>query len=441
VSRGHASRLVGLVAGNLRRNLRGLFASAFGVALGVGCLVFFLALGRGLDGAVAKLFPASARELEVVLPALPLSDLFGAGRKLDDATVAQLAAIPGVDRVFPKMQLRFPMVTRYSGLFFGKELHMALEIVGVGVPPELIGADAHLPFVDPGPGSGPAPAVAAESSAPIPIVANGRVLELYNKIFAPNRNLPRVSQQMISGFTFPVELGRSWVAAKNMPLTIPTSFQVAGFSDQAMLAGVSVPLETARRLNRFFGQEAEAYSSVLVRARSPDAVPQVAARIKELGLELDESDRTRALQIGAAVRIGALALSLLSGLVVLLSAVNIAQAFHAQVRERRKELGILRAVGATQRAVQRIVLAEAGATGLLGGAAGVLAAALLGALVDHLLRTRLPDFPFKPDRLVALEPWMAFAGLAVGLCAALGGAWLPAREAARVDPARALSGE
>ena len=47
---------------------------------------------------------------------------------------------------------------------------------------------------------------------------------------------------MVAGFTFPVELGRSWVAAKNMPNPQATSLQIAGFSDQAMLAGISVPL-------------------------------------------------------------------------------------------------------------------------------------------------------------------------------------------------------
>ena len=424
-------QLVRLVRGNLRRNLRALAGSAFGVALGVGCLVFFLALGQGLGGAVERVFPSGARELEVVLPSVELGALFGSARTLDDAAVATLAALPGVERAFPKLALRFPAVTRYNGMFFGKELHMGVEVVGVGLPPELVGAAAKLPFADPG----------DDPKQPIPVVVNTRLLEIYNKVFAPNRGLPRLTDAMLTGFTFPIELGRSWVAAKNLPNLFEGSLQIAGFSEHATLAGVSVPLETARRLNRFFGQGELGYSSVLLRARGAGDVPQVAAQVKDLGFELDESEHTRALQIGASVRIATLALTLLAALITLLSSVNIAQAFHAAVRERRRELAVLRAVGASQGDVQRLVLAEAAATGLLGGACGLLGALGAGLLIDLLARTRLPDFPFKPSSFFSFAPWMFAAGLGVAVLASLLGAWLPAREAAAAEPAQALGGE
>ena len=430
-----AAQLARLVRGNLKRNPRALAGSAFGVALGVGCLVFFLALGQGLGGAVEQVFPSGARELEIVLPQVELGALFGSARTLDDATVAQLAALPGVERAFPKLQLRFPAVTRYHGMFFGKELQMGVEIVGVGLPAELVGSAARLPFVDPG------SAPDGEPRRPIPIVVNTRLLEIYNKVFAPNRGLPRLTDSMLIGFTFPVELGRSWVAAKNLPGLFEGSLQIAGFSEHATLAGVSVPLEAARRLNRVFGQDAQGYSSVLLRARSSGDVPGLAARVKDLGFELDETEHTRALQIGAGVRIGTLALTLLAALITLLSSVNIAQAFHAAVRERRRELAILRAVGAGQLDVQRLVLAEAAATGLLGGACGLLGALGAGLALDLLARTQLPDFPFKPSSFFAFAPWMFAAGLCVAVLAALAGAWLPARDAAAAEPARALAGE
>src|SRR5205085_1284775 len=93
-----------------------LAVSAGGVALGTGCLVFFLALGRGLQGVVHEVFPVSTREVEVVVPQLAIGSLLGE-QKIDETTVRRLRAVRGVAAVYPKMQLRIPAVSRYNGTF------------------------------------------------------------------------------------------------------------------------------------------------------------------------------------------------------------------------------------------------------------------------------------------------------------------------------------
>ena len=108
------AQLLRLVRGNLSRELKSLLVSGSGVALGIGCLVFFLALGRGINEVVRGVFPVSTRELEVVVPSLGLGSFLGE-RKLDDAAVEQLRKLRGVDAAYPKMTLRIPAVTRYMG--------------------------------------------------------------------------------------------------------------------------------------------------------------------------------------------------------------------------------------------------------------------------------------------------------------------------------------
>src|ERR1700682_4972956 len=98
-------KLIRLARGNLVRELGALAASAGGVALGTGCLVFFLALGAGLQGVVTEVFPVSARELEVVIPPLAIGNLLGE-QKIDDAMVQKLRAVRGVAAAYPKMQLQ-----------------------------------------------------------------------------------------------------------------------------------------------------------------------------------------------------------------------------------------------------------------------------------------------------------------------------------------------
>ncbi len=415
-----------LARANLVRELGTLAVSASGVALGIGCLVFFLALGAGLQTVVHDVFPVSTREVEVVVPSLAIGSLLGEA-KLDEAILTRLRKIPGVTVAYAKMSLRAPAVTRYNGLFFGREIHMGLEVIGSGLPPELLGADARLSFEDKGDGQ------------PIPVVVNRRLLELYNKVFAPQRGLPRLTEGMLVGFQFPVELGRSYVAGKTMPNAQETSLVLAGFSDRATLGGVSMPLATVRRINARFGADAETYSSVLLRAESTEEMPAIAAAVRRMGLELDETERNRALQIGSAVELVTLALGLLAALITALAAVNTMQAFYASVRERRREIGVLRAVGATRGDVAGVLLAEAAATGLVGGVAGVLLARLAALALDRISRTHLPDFPFKPQTFFHFEARHMLLGLGVALAAALLGAFLPARAAARLDPAKALT--
>jgi putative ABC transport system permease protein len=54
-------------------------------------------------------------------------------------------------------------------------------------------------------------------------------------------------------------------------------------------------------------------------------------------------------------------------------------------------------------------------------------------------RTGLPDFPFKPATFFHFQPGHIALGVAVALAAALIGAFFPARAAARLDPAKALT--
>ena len=419
-------KLIRLARGNLVRELGALAVSAGGVALGTGCLVFFLALGAGLQGVVNEVFPVSTREVEVVVPQLALGNLLGE-QKIDDATVAKLRAVRGVAAAYPKMQLRIPAVSRYNGLFFGREVRMGLEVVATGLMPELVGPDARMPFEDHGEGQ------------PIPVVANRRLLELYNKVFAPQRNLPRLTDSMLIGFQIPLELGRSFVTARTLANPQETSMQLVGFSERATLAGVSMPLAAIQRINRKYGADADTYSSVLVRAQSADDVTDVAAAVRKLGLEIDDAEQRYAVQIGAAVELVTLALSLLAALITGLAAVNTMQAFYASVRERTREIGILRAVGATRGDVAAVILAEAAATGLAGGVSGVLLARGAAALLDRLARTGLPDFPFKPPTFFSFRAEHVALGVGVALLAALLGALIPARAAARLDPAKALT--
>jgi ABC-type antimicrobial peptide transport system permease subunit len=100
------------------------------------------------------------------------------------------------------------------------------------------------------------------------------------------------------------------------------------------------------------------------------------------------------------------------------------------VTERTREFGIRLALGASRRAVSTSVLRGVAAPALAGLAGGLV----LFALASRVLESRLYG-------VSAMDP-ATLAGVSVLLAAAaLGGAWLPARRATRVDPSLALRAE
>ncbi len=417
-----------LVRMSLRRDRRGAASSIFGVAIGIASLVFFVALGLGISRVVReKVFPVEAQLIEVVPPQVTLGGLLGG--QIDQAAVDRLRALPGVKNAFRKMNLRVPAVSRYNGDFFGAKLYVGIEVLAVGVDAELVKADVQLgDFTDP------------PVADPIPAIAATRLLEIYNKTFAPARSLPQLSAAMLVGFGFPVEIGKSFVTQSNNGNVTQGAMQLVGVSDRGMLAGLTIPLASAVRLNKAAGLDSQTYTAVTLQAADASAVTSIVAAVKEMGFRVDDQERRMAENAGAAVMVTTFAMALLSALICFLAAINIAHALSASVRARAKELGVMRAVGASKADVRALVLAEAATLGVVGGVLGTGVAVVAALLTDVLAARLLPQFPFKPDTFFQL-PWLlVVGGIALGVLSSLAGAWFPSRHAASIDPARTLAG-
>jgi putative ABC transport system permease protein len=198
---------------------------------------------------------------------------------------------------------------------------------------------------------------------------------------------------------------------------------------------VVVPLSTA--MKRMFNTTA--LSAVRMRANGVGEVDGVGARV---ALLLRERHRigpgdTDDFAVRTPTSIRAMAgemiakLTRMLGLVTLIAllagAIVLANILLAAVGERRAEIGLQRALGATRRQIVQQFLVEGVVVTLAGGAVGVL----LGTAVAFGV-SRMPKMP----AVVTWEPFALalVASIAVGLAASI----LPARRAAQVDPAAAL---
>jgi lipoprotein-releasing system permease protein len=129
-------------------------------------------------------------------------------------------------------------------------------------------------------------------------------------------------------------------------------------------------------------------------------------------------------------------------LIVLVAAFNIVSTLFMVVIEKRRDIGVLRTMGASPRLVRDVFLGE----GLLIGVLGTLLGAGVGSLLIAVLRrypfVRLPGDVYFLETLPVKPEWGDFAAVilaALALC--LAAAWYPAWRASRLDPIDAIRGQ
>ena len=120
---------------------------------------------------------------------------------------------------------------------------------------------------------------------------------------------------------------------------------------------------------------------------------------------------------------------------VTVAALGIANALLALIIERRRELGILRILGATRSQVRKIILAEAALVGLLGNLVGWLMGLLLSLILIFVINKQSFGWTIQ---FVYPAKFLAVSGAAILLVTVMAGLY-PARVAARLAPAEVIS--
>lgn len=129
-----------------------------------------------------------------------------------------------------------------------------------------------------------------------------------------------------------------------------------------------------------------------------------------------------------------------SGFALSIGTFLIFNAFNVAVNRRRRDIGTLRALGATPRQVQLLFLAEALLIGVVGAAVGCLAGtALSQGFLRMMGQTTETVYGVTSSGVVHLPPGIVLESMVLGILASLAGAWGPALSASRIPPTEALA--
>ncbi|TAL48517.1 ABC transporter permease [archaeon] len=226
------------------------------------------------------------------------------------------------------------------------------------------------------------------------------------------------------------------------------NFRVVGILEQSGSSSldnvVVMPIESARRV--FTDIADNQFSALLVKTTSTENVPQVAEDIENRlfvshHVTKDSKDftviSTQSISQTVGQVTGAITFFLgsIAAISLLVGGIGIANTMFMSVIERTRQIGIMKALGATSNDVMRLFIVESALIGLVGGVIGVAFGVVASQAISFLGSQGGSAFTTAVSLQIVL--------IAVGFSVVIGvlSGVLPARQAANLDPVQALSYE
>jgi putative ABC transport system permease protein len=456
---------------NLRESLLRNSLTTVGISVGVASLVAMLSLGIGLQQLASRRLERSGLFDTVIVSSR--RDLRGFGREeersgpapaespvLDESARQAIERLPDVREAYPDIrfvtELRFqdkPHLSMVAGLPFSAKNNDAFE----GMQGSFFSSDS-----------------AAEA-----ILQKSFAEELLGRRAEPDDNVnvadlakPLLGKELVMRYAQRVQTPGQHhdAAARNQPspASQPEAAQGAAYSvvsqvqtlkivgvsdlDPDSMRGVArarvfMPLKLAQDLHVMQPSDLRdttltpgsqpAYMTVSVRVESPKQVQSVEDAIKKMGFNaFSIVDATRSVRQFFAVL--DLFLGIFGSLALAVASIGIVNTLVMAILERRREIGIMKAIGASDTDVKKLFFAEAGVMGLFGGAAGVVLGWAIGQVINFGTNIYLKRQHFPPEQVWSVPWWLVAGAIGFAVIVSLLSGLYPAARAARLDPVQAL---
>jgi len=441
--------LVDLAARNLREALFRNSLTTVGIGVGVASLVAMLSLGVGLQNlATDSLSHSGLFNAIIVTPRTNFTGFGGPGRgnpaaaaatpivPLDENARSQIHALPHVTEVYP--EIRFPTEIHYNGNPY--------PTVVAGVPESdrdggsFDGMQGRF-FSQPDASEAILQIDLAKQISDQPYSLIGKDLVLR---YAERTPLPAGTGADASAGGFSIVPHELKLRVVGVVETEPSA-GLGAFGRGRLL----IPLQLAEKLQATqtndlrdlirsaSGSTKKTYDDLTVRVKDAVDVKAAEDAIKKMGFSaFSLLDATRNLRL--VFTVFDLLLGIFGSLALVVASLGIINTLVMAILERRREIGVLKALGAADRDVRRLFFAEAAAMGLLGGVVGVAIGWLIGRAINfgtnfYLSRQQLPAIT-----VAAVPWWMVAMAIAFSVGVSLAAGIYPASRAAKLNPVEAL---
>jgi lipoprotein-releasing system permease protein len=391
----------------LRFLREGRFQSALiigGVAAGVAVVVYISALMLGLQANTINRTLGAQAHVVIKPP--------------DELVRPQLAADTTLATVQPKAQ-RLRSVDNWQTL-----------MPAIVADPAVIGVSEMTS------GSG----IAVRGEASRAVVLFGVELEKYDRIVDFSDKLVRGQFRLNPGEViigtelakdFGIDLGDR---VRILTSTASDQFQIVGIVDVGSRdlnrRSIYMPIRTAQNLLGVPG----GVTNIDIRIREIFGANEVAARMAKIGhINAESWMQTNGQLLNAlqAQTVSTLMIRVFVSIVVML---GIASVLVVSVVQKQKEIGILRAIGASRGQMTRVFLLQGAVVGLVGSVLGGMLASLLVFAFTRLVRSSSG----QPLFIIEVEPTLLLTSCTLATVCGVIAAIAPARRASKLDPARAI---
>jgi putative ABC transport system permease protein len=432
---------------NLREAVLRNSLTTLGVAVGVASLVAMLSLGVGLQQlATSRLAKSGLFDSIFVTPKTNLRGPGGGppatrapaskARPLDADARAEISRMPNVVEVYP--QIRFFTEVRYDGKPY------ATMVAGMPESSKASGAFDGMQgsfFSSPNADEAILQVEFAKELDPQTSLLIGKDLILR---YAERQSLAaQAGDAAANSGGFSVVPKEKHFRIIGVVETEPAS-GFGGFGSGRLL----IPLPIAETLRaaqvndlrdilRDSSSDKPTYSSLTVRVKSPSLVEATEARLKGLGFSafslLDVSNTLRSFFKVLDVLLG-----IFSSLALAVATLGIVNTLVMAVLERRREIGVLKALGAADSDVKQLFFVEAGVMGLFGGVFGTLLGWVIGRVLTFGTNIYLHRQNLSSVDITSVPAWLVLFGIGFAIVVSLVAGLYPASRAARLDPVQAL---
>lgn len=455
---------------NLRRTKLRTALTTLGVIIGIGALTSMVSFGTGMQRNITETFEendlftslfvtaADVEEMAQVDPDQIQQLIDEPPAPLTDETLGAISAVEGVELAFP--ELRFPVRIEIGG----SETRTLLRAL-----PATMGS--YKPFSETAYGQfyaddesrevvvrwqtlermgilveeEPSGAAESDTTGKTRSVHPDSILGKSIVVVSTTLDVSRIPRNPLQAFSLARDIP---VKEATTELTIGGIMKrSAAFGSNTWNAGLLVPMETAKQIPSLgFSSiwevlrkqgRGDTYASIYVRVDDIGRVEAARDSLESMGLNVFSiADQLEEIKKGFMIMDAVL--GAVGTIALIVAALGIINTMVMSILERRREIGVMKAIGGSENDIKMIFVVEAGTIGFVGAILGLVLGWVVTKIANFVANSYLlPDeAPFID--FFHIPVWLIFGAVVFSVFVSLAAGLYPAMRAARVDPVTAL---